>query len=108
MAVTHLDYLLNLYNCCDPVLKRYHCALQTLPCDSDRLLGHVHRGLGGSLPSGSSSRMCATSCQHSHEVNNYFKDRCLLQRIRDVLFWQSVRGDVVGTADRSSTAREPT
>ena len=23
LAVSHIDYLLNLYNCCDPVLKRY-------------------------------------------------------------------------------------
>ena len=24
LAISHLDYLLNLYNCCDPILKRYH------------------------------------------------------------------------------------
>jgi hypothetical protein len=45
--------------------------------------------------------------QRSHEAIDYLHNSCLLQKIRSVLFWQSVRGDAEEplTGERVATAR---
>ena len=46
MAVSHIDYLLNLYNCCDPVLKRYPLLYKGSRAGCFGFYRHVHAGPG--------------------------------------------------------------
>ena len=95
LAVTHLDYLLNLYNCCDPVLKRYHRLYKHSHATAIGYAGMYTRDLEELAQRIEQQDVCDV-VQSSHSVNNYFVNRCLLERIRDVLFWRPVRGEAGG------------
>jgi hypothetical protein len=87
-ALLQLDYLLNLFNRCDPVLRRF------------RLLSKQSRatalGFGGMYAADLGDvalriEQCDVSptVQKSHELDDYLTDSCLLQRMSDVLFWHA-------------------
>jgi hypothetical protein len=89
-AISHLDYLLNLYNCCDPILKRYH-VLYKRSCATAIGYSGMYTGDLGEVAERIEQQDVCNVVQQSHEVENYLRNAGVEQRIRDVLFWRPVR-----------------
>ncbi len=106
LAMSHLEYLLNLYNCCDPVLRRYHALYRHSHATALGYSGMCIGDLGELAERVEQQDVCHT-VQRSHEAVDYLHSPGLLQKIRSVLFWQSVRGDAeeLLTEKRVATAR---
>jgi len=92
-ALTHLDHFLNLYNCCDPVLKRYHALYKHSRAVALGYAGMSTRDLG---PLADRVEQ-VDACQYvanSHELLDYLRSSCLDERMRAVLFWNPGPGDL--------------
>ncbi|MHB0959209.1 MAG: alpha/beta hydrolase family protein [Pirellulaceae bacterium] len=106
LAVSQLDYLLNLYNYRDPVLKRYHALYR-----HSRAMALGYSGMYtedmGRLATRVEQQDVTDSVRCSHDAINYLHSPCVLQHIREVLFWQPVRGDAEQplTGERVAKAR---
>jgi hypothetical protein len=96
LAVSHLDYLLNLYNRCDPILKRYH---RLYKCSQATAIGYsgMYTGDLGEAAERIGQQDVCRVVQHTHEVFNYLRNPCITQRIRDVLLWRPVQGQAAGS-----------
>jgi hypothetical protein len=90
LAISHLDYLLNLYNCCDPILKRYH-VLYKRSCATAIGYAGMYTGDLGEVAERIEQHDVCNVVQQSHEVENYLRNAGVVQRIRNVLFWRPVR-----------------
>jgi hypothetical protein len=98
-AISHLDYLLNLYNGCDSVLKRYHMLYKHSHATAIGYSG-MYTGDLGEVAQRIEQQDVYGAGQDSHEAIHYLENPCVIQRIRDVLFWRPVR------ATPSSTSRQ--
>ena len=85
-ALTHLDHFLNLYNCCDPVLKRYHALYKHSHAVALGYAGMSTRNLGPASKRVEQIDVCQYVAR-SHELLDYLHSSCLDERIRSVLFW---------------------
>ncbi len=87
-------------------LERYHALYKHSHATA---LGYSGMYIGdlGELAERVEQQDGCNSVQRSHEAIDYLHSPCLLQRIRSVLFWQSVRGDAEKprTGERVATAR---
>lgn len=90
LAWEHLDYLLNLFNTCDPVLKRYPLLEKQRHADAIGYAGLYTADLGA-LRERIEQWNVANSVERSHAAMGYFANPFLRQRIRKVLFWQNER-----------------
>lgn len=102
-ALTHLDHFLNLYNCCDPVLKRYHALYKHSQAVALGYAGMSTRDLGPAAERVHQIDVCQYVA-HSHELLDYLQSSRLDEHIRSVLFWNpeshslaSARTDRVAT-----------
>jgi predicted esterase len=93
LAVSHIDHLLNLYNGCDPVLQRYHALYRHSHATALGYSG-MYTGDLGELAERIEQYDASDTVQHSHEAIDYLHIPCLLRRIRSVLFWRPVQGEV--------------
>lgn len=85
-ARTQLDYLLNLYNTCDPVLKRYHLLDKRARASA---LGFSGMYTADLVEAARLEQLNVRNIvQRSHELEDYLCSPRLMQRIREVLFWQ--------------------
>jgi hypothetical protein len=105
-AVKHLDYLLNLYNCCDPLLQRYHMLYKHSHATALGYAGMYTGDLGDVASRIEQGDVC-NSVGRSHEISDYLASAALVGRMRDVLFWRPVRGKtgVAVAAQGAATAR---
>jgi len=86
-ALSHLDYLLNLYNCCDPVLKRYHLLYKHSHATALGFAGMFTGDLGDVAQRIEQQDVC-NIVSRSHEVKDYLINPALQDRMRDVLLWR--------------------
>mgnify|MGYP003769905025 FL=1 len=85
-ARTQLGHLLNLYNTCDPVLKRYHLLDKRTRASA---LGFSGMYTADLVEAPRLEQLNVRNIvQRSHELEDYLYSPRLLQRIREVLFWQ--------------------
>jgi hypothetical protein len=87
LALAHVDYLLNLYNRCDPVLKRYPFLYKGSRAQALGFTGMVTRDLG---PTGELIEQHGF-CHKSHAAIYYLQDCGFLHRMQEVLFWHPVQ-----------------
>ncbi len=100
LAVSHIDYLLNLYNCCDPVLKRYPLLYKGSRADALGFTGMYTRDLG---PTAELIEQ-HSFCRKSHAAIYYLQECQFRRRMQQVLLWRPVQaGDPVGEASSSVT-----
>ncbi len=90
LAVEHLDFLLNLYNSRDPVLRFYPRLYKRSRAVAIGYRGMYTGDLGELAPRIAQQDVCCT-VQRSHDLNRYLWNACLDERMRDVLFWRPVR-----------------
>jgi hypothetical protein len=88
-ALPQLDHLLNLFNRCDPVLRRYHLLIKHSRATALGFSGMRVAELGN-LARKIDQCDVSPSVQKSHELDNYLSDPCLRQRMADVLLWVAV------------------
>ena len=97
-TLAQTDYLLNLFNSCDPVLKRYPLLYRN---SDPEALGYTGLYTGG---------LDATRTQieqfdvrniigNSHAAMRCLADGYLRDRMRDVLFWKPLQGGSVTGLD---------
>lgn len=103
-ALTHLDHFLNLYNCCDPVLKRYHALYKHSHAVALGYAGMSTRDLGPEADRIEQVDVCQYVA-HSHELLDYLHSACLDERIRSVLFW-SPESDNLASAQPNQVATD--
>jgi pimeloyl-ACP methyl ester carboxylesterase len=103
-ALTHLDLFLNVYNCCDPVLKRYHALYKHSHAVALGYAGMSTRDLGSAAGRVEQVDACQYVA-HSHELLDYLHSSCLDERIRSVLFW-SPASDNLASAQSSQVATD--
>jgi len=89
MAWSHLDYMLNLFNSCDPVLKRYRFLYKGSHAQALGFVGMYTGDLGPSRELIEQRNVCNV-VRKSHSESGYFRSRRLLQRMQQVLFWNPV------------------
>jgi hypothetical protein len=88
-ALAHIDYLLNLYDCCDPVLKRYPLLYKGSRTQALGFTG-MHTGGLGPIASSIEQRDVCDVVERSHAAIHYFANRGLRRRMQDVLFWHVI------------------
>ena len=98
-ALTHLDHFLNLYNCCDPVLKRYHALYKHSHAVALGYAGMSTRDLGSMAERVEQIDACQYVA-HSHEFLDYLHSSCLDERIRSVLFWSPASDNLASAQSR--------
>lgn len=103
-ALTHLGHFLNLYNCCDPVLKRYHALYKHSNAVALGYAGMSTRDLGPDAKRIEQIDVCQYVA-HSHELLDYLHSACLDERIRSVLFW-SPESDNLASAQPNQVATD--
>lgn len=106
LAVSHLDHLLNLYNRCDPVLRRYHGLYKHSQATALGYSG-MYTGDLGELAEHIEQRDGCDAVGNSHDAIDYLHSPCLLPRIRSVLFWQPVQGDAKKPLAGKHVAKTP-
>ncbi len=94
-ALTHVDYLLNLYDCCDPVLKRYPLLYKHSHAQALGFTGMNMSGLGEMADRIEQRDVCSI-VQRSHEAIHYFESARLRQRMQQVLFWHAIEREPTG------------
>ena len=86
MAFSHIDFLLNLFNCCDPVLKRYPHLYKGSHAQALGYTGMYTKDLGAMREQIEQRDACNT-VQKSHAAIHYFENRLFKQRMQQVLLW---------------------
>ena len=87
LAPTRMSYLLNLYNPCDPVLKRYRALERRARPTAAGFAGLAAGGCGQGtqwLEQRDVSRLVG----RTHAANSYLENPCLLRQMREVLLWR--------------------
>lgn len=87
MALSHTDYLLNLFNSCDPVLKRYRFLDKRAHSEALGFTGMYTGDLGEKGCRIEQWDAC-NSVRKSHAAIHYFENRFFRDRMDDVLFWR--------------------
>ncbi len=86
MAFSHLDFLLNLFNCCDPVLKRYPFLYKGSHAQALGYTG-MYTGDLGEIGERIEQRNVSNTVQKSHTAIHYFENCQLKARMQQILFW---------------------
>lgn len=102
-AIKHLDYLLNLYNCCDPVLQRYH-ALYKHSCATALGYSGMYTGDLGDVAERIEQFDVCNIVGRSHEISHYLASACLVERMREVLLWRPLHGEAAVPAAEPQAA----
>jgi hypothetical protein len=105
LAWDHLDYLLNLFNCCDPVLKRYPHLYKGSHAQALGFTGMYAADLGSYTGSIEQRDVCNV-VDKSHAAIHYFNNRFLRQRMQEVIFWQPLGSDTSLSRGQSSPVAE--
>jgi len=100
LAFSHIDYLLNLYNCCDPVLKRYPFLYKGSRAQAMGFAGMYSMDLGSTAELIEQHSFCL----RSHAAIHYLRNGQFLRRTQEVLFWHPIQT----SASLAETARPVT
>ena len=105
-AVSHLDFLLNLHNCCDPVLKRYARLYKHSHAAALGFSGMYTGDLGPVARRIEQQDVCGI-VQRSHAAIHYLENSRLRRRIQDVLLWRPVGDKAAVTRAGESVLSDP-
>lgn len=88
-ALKNTDHLLNLYNSCDAILKRYQLLYK---CSRPEALGYTGMSLAGLGAERERIKQCDVRrvVGKSHALARYLQSYCLRDKMQRVLFWQSI------------------
>jgi hypothetical protein len=104
MALSHTDFLLNLFNSSDPVLKRYRFLYKGSRPEALGFTGMYTRDLG-EITRRIEQRDTRLMIQKSHAAIHYFENHFLRERIRQVLFWHNLAERVATRSSKQASAR---
>ncbi len=92
LAFSHLDFMLNLYNCCDPILKRYRFLYRGSRPEALGFTGMSTHGLGEERHLIEQLNVCG-SVPKSHAAIHYFRSSHIKKRMQRILFWYPLHDD---------------